>query len=118
MVSLLKTAFWLGLVLTAMPLGEPPKMSTILSSEQQAAACTAASEAIVARVGSAAVAYRGLAAMGCASFVKAASKTAAAPTPPSVKAPPLPADLRALTENDRKPPWLGPTPPTERRREG
>ncbi len=103
---MLKTTFWLGMVLTAMPLGEPPKVSDVLSPAQQAAACAAASGALVARIGSAADAYRGLAAMGCASF---ATPVAATATPPS--------PLRALTENDRKPPWLGPPTPS-RRKEG
>lgn len=112
---MLKTTFWLGLVLTAMPLGETPKVSDILSPAQQAAACTAATEAVGAQVGSAADAYRGLAAMGCASFAGALNTAAAlraSNSPPGVASP------RALTENDRKPPWLGPLLSPERPKEG
>ena len=101
----LKTTFWLGLVLSAMPLGEAPKVSEILTPAQQAAACTAASEAIAAKVGSAADGYRGLAAMGCASFATASLASAAPPAPAAAVAPPKP-----LTAADRKPPWLAPPP--------
>ncbi len=83
-----KTTFWLGLVLTSMPLGEPPKVSDILSPAEQAAMCSAASRALTADAGDV---YRGMAAIGCAKLLSA---PAAAPS-------------HDLTANDRKPPWLG-----------
>jgi hypothetical protein len=105
---MLKSAFWLGLVFSWMPLGEPSKVSEILSPEQQAAACSAASGAILAKVGNSADAYRGLAAMGCTALARTA------PTVTSTSAP----IARALTENDRKPPWLAPPLPPVRPRSG
>jgi hypothetical protein len=109
----LKTTFWLGLVLSAMPLGEPMRVADVLTPDQQAAACAAASEAIEARVGGAANVYRGLVAMGCASL---ATAPAVAQVPPRGAEPgPGP---HALTENDRRPPWLGPPLPPTRPKSG
>jgi hypothetical protein len=111
----LKTTFWLGLVLTSMPLGETLKVSDVLTPDQQAAACAAAGQAIAARAGSAADAYRGLAAMGCATLA-ATPAPAIAQTP--LRGAELAPGLHALTENDRKPPWLGPPLPPTRPKSG
>lgn len=113
---LLKTTFWLGLVLSAMPLGDPPKVSEILSPTQQAAACSAASAAILTKVGSAAEAYRGLAAMGCASFTTTSVVAPAPAATPGLTASLAP--VRGLTAADRKPPWMGPAVPLLRPKTG
>ena len=97
----LKSTFWLGLVFSAMPLGEPGK--PLLSPAEQAAACATATAAISARVGSNADPYRALAELGCA--------TLATTTP-------APIARRSLSANDRKPPWLGPPSLAVRRNSG
>jgi hypothetical protein len=96
----LKTTFWLGLVFSAMPLGETG--SGLLSPAELSSACATAGAAISARVGSGADPYRALAALGCASV---ASNSATSPG-------------LSLSANDKKPPWLGPPLPPVRRKSG
>lgn len=101
----LKTTFWLGLVFSAMPLGESGK--ALLSPAELTSACATASAAISARVGAGADPYRALAALGCA--------TMAGPAPVPNSTPIL---KQSLSANDKKPPWLGPPLPPVRRKSG
>ena len=102
----LKTTFWLGLVFSAMPLGETG--TAPLSPAEQASACATASAAISTRLGSSADPYRALAALGCASL--AAPAATSSPSPPVSR--------QSLSANDRKPPWLGPPLPPARPKSG
>jgi hypothetical protein len=108
----LKTTFWLGLVFSAMPLGESGR--ALLSPAEQAAACATATSAISARVGSGADPYRALAELGCATLANA-TPAAIAAAPASAPWPPA---RQTLSVNDRKPPWLGPPLPPVRRKSG
>jgi len=103
---ILKTTFWLGLVFSAMPLGETG--TALLSPAEQASACATANAAISTRIGSGADPYRALAALGCASLAVPAATAASAP----------PLARQTLNASDRKPPWLGPPLPPARPRTG
>jgi hypothetical protein len=107
----LKTAFWLGLTLRAMPLGDPPNFAA-LTPEIRAQACETASRALAARL-DASEAYRAVAAASCESI--AASVT----PPPSNPAPTLRGPIsesETLTASDRRLPWSAPPLPPVRPR--
>jgi hypothetical protein len=108
---ILKSTFWLGLVFSAMPLGETGR--ALLSPAEQASACATASAAISTRVGSSADPYRALAALGCASLAASAPAPLAAAASPSSLV-----SRQSLSADDRKPPWLGPPMPPVRRKSG
>jgi len=99
---ILKTTFWLGLVYSAMPLGEVPQVALAPASSADRAFCEVASAALSAKLGADASSYAQAASTGCAA-VMAASGALGAVTPAS----PRRESLNTLTPSDRKPVWRG-----------
>lgn len=99
---ILKTTFWLGLVYSAMPLGEVPQVTLAPASVADRALCAVASAAVTAKLGADAASYAQAASTGCAAFVAASGAIASAAQAPSHRD-----SLNTLTPSDRKPPWRG-----------
>ncbi len=91
-----KTTFWLGLVYWAMPFDGGSRKPAMFSPAEEAAFCIRARDAVVARVGPAAEAYRSLATLGCAAVVVPAAVAVAAPASPSSPVGPVEADNRRV----------------------
>ncbi len=97
---LIKSAFWLGIVYSAMPLGAISVQEAASSLAREA--CGPAGAALIDRAAPADGAYRLAAASGSAAL--AAPAIAARPAP--AVAGPRPS-TQTLTEDDRRPPWMG-----------
>lgn len=117
----LRSAFWLGLVYYAMPLGQLPQvdLSSRANLRPEALLCSSANVAIADRLGPLEPAYRDAAAVGCVAAL--ASGTAApvqAKSAPQDSAPIRQASAQSLTDRDRQPVWIGrqspPLPPAPR----
>lgn len=88
-----KTAFWLGLVYYAMPLGRPPDME----ARPTAVLCRSARAAVEETLPALSPEFRAAAAMGCAAL-------AARPGPAGSSA-------QTLNDSDKTPPWRDPARP-------
>lgn len=105
-----KTTFWLGLVYSAMPLGEAPDIyAPAAAAAAPAALCAVASEALAAKIGPSAAPYRDAATKSCAAFAAAEAQAA---LQRAAKAPPTAASADTLVNADKLPPWLPPLRPT------
>ena len=92
---LYKTAFWLGLVYYAMPLGQPADWKP---QPAAAALCDSAGAAVQRKLAALAPDYRDMAALSC-SVLSAPPVRAPAPS------------AQTLTDNDKAPPWRDPVRP-------
>jgi hypothetical protein len=99
---LIKSAFWLGIVYSAMPLGAASVRDAASGVAREV--CGPAGAALINRAEPAGGGdYRLAAASGCAAL--AASETA---PPPELHAAAGPRpSAQTLTEDDRRPPWMG-----------
>ena len=103
---LIKSTFWLGIVYSAMPLGEISALNP--APEVGAFVCGPTGAALAARLAPKEVSL-GLGAAGCAALAAARLDSAALPAPPS----PAPTaasgygSTQSLTDADRQPPWMG-----------
>jgi hypothetical protein len=113
---IVKSAFWLGIVFSVMPLGQLSISEP--ASGVGAFACNPAGAAWAERFASKDVSYE-LGAVGCLALAAArvdvgsmpgARATSDAKTPPSGRS-----SAQSLTDADRQPPWMGSAPPSPTR---
>jgi hypothetical protein len=95
---LIKSAFWLGIVYSAMPLGELPPFGA--ASEVGAFVCSPAASALAEPLAPNEVSWR-LRSAGCAAVAAAQAEGASSAPDPAR------GSVQSLTEADREPPWIG-----------
>jgi hypothetical protein len=117
-----KSVFWLGLVYSAMPLGQVPGPRT--SHDASVSLCDSAGARLPDRLKSLEAPYRAAAAAECAALLSARANSMLTNQgegnfgPPGA---PPPASAHSLTDADRRSPWFGgqePKSPTSRPRQG
>jgi len=106
---IIKSAFWLGIVYSAMPLGQDPAMDP--ASDAGAFLCGPASAAVAAGLPEQeAGSFRLGVAAGCAAVMRARLEGAPPvkykPNPEAAAAP-AKVSAETLTDLDREPPWIG-----------
>ena len=115
----LRSAFWLGLVYYAMPLGHPPlgdpmrqsDFSSRAGSKPEALLCNSANGAVAGHLGPLGPAYRNATAIGCAATI---ASNLTAPANPALDAtapngaPSRQASAQSLSDRDKLPPWIAP----------
>ena len=110
---IVKSAFWLGIVLSAMPLGQLSLSDP--TSGVGAFVCSPAGAAWAERFASKEVSYE-LGAAGCVALAAARVVGASSPgdraTSEAKTAPSRGSSAQSLTDADRQPPWIGPAPPS------
>ena len=109
----LKTTFWLGLVISAMPLRDSEKLPTSTALADSVAVCAKVADELADRIGPTADSYRDPAKVGCASFAGSTdasrARAASSPAPQSAHR-----SGDTLSASDRLPPWKGPSLPAPR----
>ena len=103
----LKSAFWLGVVYFAMPLGQLPTLGE--ASDLGASACSSVSAALADRLAQERP-YRLGATEGCAvlATLRGEASPSNRPTPASdPRNTPPQVSVQTLTDADRQPPWMG-----------
>jgi len=109
----LKSVFWLGLVYSAMPLGE------LSTAEISAAACDAISRPIAEPFKSFETTYRSAALAGCIAELRGSASPATThevAKPQFVSADNPRASRHSLTDSDLRAPWSGAAVPPKRKR--
>jgi hypothetical protein len=103
----IKSAFWLGIVYSAMPFGEIPPFDP--ASEVGALVCGPAGSALAERLAPNEVSS-GLRSAGCAAAAvarAAGASSAGAGANPDSRTAPARGSVQSLNEADREPPWIG-----------
>jgi hypothetical protein len=104
---IIKSAFWLGVVFSAMPLGQLSISDP--ASEAGVFLCSPAGAAWAERFAPKEVSY-GLGAAGCAAVAAARVESASSPSlrpSPDSSAAPAHGSAQSLSAADRQPPWMG-----------
>lgn len=108
---IVKSAFWLGIVFSAMPLGQV--LISDASSGVPPFLCSPAGDALVERFASKDVSYA-IGAAGCAALAAAGVDGASSPgdraAPDAKTAPSRGSSAQSLTYSDLRPPWMGSAP--------